>query len=178
VAVLLRLERALRATARQLVLVAPSNHLRAVLALMRLEECFVVTADSATAQKMVEKRTREETRTVLPPITGLRSVLQWRGEVTAANADEVWHDTRLFIEEALGSEESVSIELNDLRFIDSSGLGIMVRARKLAQRNGLDLHFEGANGAVRNVIDLARLADYFGLKGNPKQPEPALVTVG
>ena len=54
-----------------------------------------------------------------------------------------------------------NIDLTRVRFIDSSGLGVMVRTKKLAQRHGTKLVFTGLTPPVRNVLQLARLEEFL-----------------
>ena len=54
-----------------------------------------------------------------------------------------------------------TLDLSDVRFIDSSGLGLMVRAKKLASQRGLNLAFRGLQPAVRNVVHVARLETFL-----------------
>ena len=58
------------------------------------------------------------------------------------------------------------IDLSAVRFIDSTGLGLMIRAKKLAQREGKRVVFTGLQPAVRNVLHLARLEEF--LLGRPE----------
>jgi len=44
-----------------------------------------------------------------------------------------------------------------VRFVDSTGLGIMVRAKQFAERWGGSLRFAGAQPDVRSVLRLSRL---------------------
>jgi N-acetylglucosaminyldiphosphoundecaprenol N-acetyl-beta-D-mannosaminyltransferase len=55
----------------------------------------------------------------------------------------------------------VTIDLSNVRFIDSTGLGLMVRARKLAGGYGAQLRFTGLQPAVRNVVRIAKMEDYL-----------------
>jgi N-acetylglucosaminyldiphosphoundecaprenol N-acetyl-beta-D-mannosaminyltransferase len=56
------------------------------------------------------------------------------------------------------------LDLSRVNFIDSSGLGLLVAARKLAHvRPGGTLELRGANDNVRNVIALARMTEFLGL---------------
>jgi anti-anti-sigma factor len=53
------------------------------------------------------------------------------------------------------------IDLSSVRFIDSTGLGLMVRAKKLVAGHGAHMVFTGVQPTVRNVIRIARLEDYL-----------------
>ena len=83
------------------------------------------------------------------------------------NADQVWERTRNYIEDAhrlrdtAAASDSIVIDLSVVRFIDSSGLGLMVRVRKLARQSGLKLRFANLQPAVFNVIQIARLEEFL-----------------
>ena len=53
------------------------------------------------------------------------------------------------------------IDLSAVRFMDSTGLGLMVKGRKLARQQGTQLSYTGLQPAVRNVLRLARLEEYL-----------------
>lgn len=55
----------------------------------------------------------------------------------------------------------ITIDLSNVRFIDSTGLGLMVRAKKLALSHGALLAFTGLQPAVRNVLRIAKMEDYL-----------------
>jgi anti-anti-sigma factor len=56
-----------------------------------------------------------------------------------------------------------------VNFIDSSGLGVLVAARKLVQsRPDGAFELRGANANVRNVITLARMDQFLGLAAEKK----------
>jgi len=86
------------------------------------------------------------------------SCLRWHGEVTAANAECVWESTRQYL--ASGPVKK-TIDLQHVRFNDSSGLGLMIRAKKLSLANGQQLTFSGMRPPVRNVVRLSRLEGFL-----------------
>jgi N-acetylglucosaminyldiphosphoundecaprenol N-acetyl-beta-D-mannosaminyltransferase len=154
---LIRLKRDLGARAIHLVLIAPSKPVRTALAQMHMQEFFECAPDREAAMRLIQARADEQSATVLdaadnPPD---RQTLVWRGEVTAANADEVWEYTRSRVGKAAAGQ--MIVDLSGLRFIDSSGLGLMVRAKKLAQKRKITLAFTNPQEVVLNVIHLARL---------------------
>ena len=162
---LIRLQRKIRATGRQLVLLDPSPAVKRALALMRLEDFFASAPDFESAQRLIETRTLEENRSVSTNIAKPMESLAWQGEITAANAERVWRLTEEQITSSEASTQPLVIDLSQVRFIDSTGVGVMIRARKLAQRRGAKLSFTGTQPAVQNVLRLARL-DAF-LLGEP-----------
>ncbi len=162
---LIRLQRKIRATGRQLVLLDPSPAVKRALALMRLEDFFASAPDFESAQRLIETRTLEENRSVSTNIARPMEPLVWQGEITAANAERVWRLTEEQIASGEASSQQLVIDLSQVRFIDSTGVGVMIRARKLAQRRGAKLSFTGAQPAVQNVLRLARLEAF--LLGEP-----------
>lgn len=162
IGLLIRLQKQLRPLGRQMLLLGPGNSIRHVLKLMGLEDYFVVVPDVAGAVQLIRHRARELASGVASGPALRNQPFFWQGEITAANADEVWRLThaRLF-NVAENAQPELTIDLGSVRFLDSSGLGIMVRAKKLAQRHGTRLCFTGLQPPVRNVVQLARLEEFL-----------------
>jgi anti-anti-sigma factor len=85
----------------------------------------------------------------------------WQGELTASNAPEFWTSTMDHLAARSLVQKSLSIDLSKLRFVDSTGLSIMIRARKYAARQGIHLQFTGVQPDVLSVIRLSRLEEYL-----------------
>ncbi len=162
---LIRLQRKIRTTGRQLVLLAPSPTVKRALALMHLQDFFASAPDFASAQRLIETRNLEQNQVVSTNPTKAAETLVWQGEITAANAEQVWQLTEKQITSSDASTQRVVIDMAQVRFIDSTGVGLMIRARKLAQRQGAHLKFTGTQPAVQNVLRLARLEAF--LLGEP-----------
>ncbi|NOZ62349.1 MAG: anti-sigma factor antagonist [Calditrichaeota bacterium] len=62
-----------------------------------------------------------------------------------------------------GGQENILVDLADVPFIDSSGLGIFVVAFKMAKAKSGDVKFVGAKPEVLKVIQLTRLDKHFQL---------------
>jgi len=154
IALLVRLQRRGRNPVRRLLLLAPGAAVQRVLKLLRLGAIFEIASDAAEAREMMAM-CDDEQRTVL--VNGAARPLAWRGEITAANADEVWQLMEKQVHSMSARAEDISIDLSELRFIDSSGLGVMLRTRKLAQRQRCRLSFTGLQPRVRNVVKLSKL---------------------
>jgi anti-anti-sigma factor len=58
-------------------------------------------------------------------------------------------------------QRNLNIDLSGLQFIDSTGLGVMVRAKKFGARQQVDVRFSNPTGNVRNVIRISRLEDFL-----------------
>jgi N-acetylglucosaminyldiphosphoundecaprenol N-acetyl-beta-D-mannosaminyltransferase len=159
VGLLIRLQKKIRATDRQLVLLAPSPMVQRALALMQLQNFFASAPDFASAQELIAARTREKTGAVRLRTPAALNPLLWQGEITAANAKEVWSTTETHISSKQRRE--LVIDMSGVRFMDSTGLGMMVRAKKLAQQEQVKLDFIHLQPAVQNVVRLARLEEFL-----------------
>jgi anti-anti-sigma factor len=93
--------------------------------------------------------------------------LVWDAEITAANAP----DFHAWVLEHWGHAPDacrLELDLEACPFIDSSGLGVLLRCRRLVvQRPGASFVLTAVHANVRNVLRLARLEAVF------LAPEPA-----
>ena len=154
---LVRLNKQLRGRGRPLVLVAPSKPVRNALALMRLEEVFCIAADPEAARSAVRDREGDgEVRVAVGP-GGVVESLEWCGDVTAANWEGVWRLTRPHLDDPRAVRAGLVISLARVRFVDSTGVRLMVRARREAQQRGVRIRFTGAGPTVVNVLRILRL---------------------
>jgi anti-anti-sigma factor len=169
VAALMTLRQQLALQGRALVLIAPARAVSEALSFMRLESFFDSAKNLSEAREMLLTRARESKRSVEFERGGAFRALVWYGEITAVNAEDVWERTRNHIEQAIGwrdaskmpESESLVIDLSVVRFIDSSGLGLMVRAKKFARQAGINLRFTNLQPAVLNVVQIARLEEFL-----------------
>jgi N-acetylglucosaminyldiphosphoundecaprenol N-acetyl-beta-D-mannosaminyltransferase len=159
VGLLIRLQKKIRADGRHLVLLAPTAMVRRALELMRLQHFFDAATDLPSAQALIAARMREQTGAVQWRTPAAANPLLWQGEITAANAQEVWQRTETHLTSRHGRD--LVIDMSGVRFMDSTGLGMMVRARKLAQREQVKLEFTHLQPAVQNVVHLARLEEFL-----------------
>lgn len=159
IGLLIRLQKKAHVTGAQLILVAPSHSIQSALKLMRLRDFFVIAANFSDARKI------SEAPAVVNPVLlqnyyPSKPGLFWRGEITAANAEEVWQITQTQIASRAKTKTPLQIDLSSLQFIDSTGVGLMVRARRAASVYGLKLHFTGAQPNVQNVLRLSKLESF------------------
>jgi N-acetylglucosaminyldiphosphoundecaprenol N-acetyl-beta-D-mannosaminyltransferase len=132
------------------VLVAPSTVMNRALATTRLLPFFLVATDVGEALTMLSQR-----QGAAASIERGDGHLAWPSEVTAANAEEVWLTTTRFIESLMGPRRAGLLDLGGVTFIDTAGLSLMIQARAVARRVGIELQFVDIRPALRNVIALA-----------------------
>jgi N-acetylglucosaminyldiphosphoundecaprenol N-acetyl-beta-D-mannosaminyltransferase len=166
---LIRTKKRLAAQSRFMVLLTPSDAVQKAMKLMRLTEFFDSAPDLGRAMHILVERSRELQGAVRPRTAAASGPLVWYGEITAANARDVWQRTETFLG---GSKpkDVWTIDLSAVRFIDSSGLGLMVRAKKLTNSRGASLHFTAAQPNVANVIRLSRLEEFL-FKDQPAEKQ-------
>ena len=128
---------------------------------MKLRE-FFITSPSLEAARACLREIGEsagvQLRTI--PASGLPA-LTWSGEITAANAEEIWLRTMDYLNARALVQRALTIDLSALEFIDSTGLSVMIRTRKSGVRQGMKINFVGAKANVLNVIRLSRLEEYL-----------------
>jgi N-acetylglucosaminyldiphosphoundecaprenol N-acetyl-beta-D-mannosaminyltransferase len=156
VGLLLQLQKKFRAAGRHFVLASASPGVQRALALMGVKDHFAMAPDLAAAERIIEMRAAEEFAMVTRCTSENTPELEWHGEVTAANAGEFWRHTRELLVGAT-APRPVAIDLSGARFIDSSGLTIMLRIQQWAWGQGTKVVFTGARPAVREVLRKADL---------------------
>ena len=99
-----------------------------------------------------------------PPVAGVERngsavVVRLSGELDLYNAHEV---RRVLLEECAREPERVVVELSQVRFIDSTALGVLIEARtKLANRRAFLLAAPGVE--TRRALEVSGLDRHFGL---------------
>jgi N-acetylglucosaminyldiphosphoundecaprenol N-acetyl-beta-D-mannosaminyltransferase len=171
VGLLIRLQKRARMAGQQLVLVNLNQSVRRALQLMRLEEFFVIAASVDQAADLLRNAGSGSSVHLKSIPSAPLPALAWNGELTAANSEETWIATMDHLAARALVQRSITIDLGNLDFIDSTGLGVMIRAKKYAARQQMTLQFANAKPNVLNVIQLSRLEDY--LLGSSPVTSPA-----
>jgi N-acetylglucosaminyldiphosphoundecaprenol N-acetyl-beta-D-mannosaminyltransferase len=152
VALLVRLRKRLRGERRHLVLILPSPVLTRALESMRLADYFLIASDAVEARRLILELSEEihpaMSQTVYRPLIA-------QNEITAANGAETWEALSSTIHGCSGRRKEIRFDLSSVQFIDSTGLGLLIRARKTAQQRGVSVGFFEAQPNVRNVLRLA-----------------------
>jgi anti-sigma B factor antagonist len=82
-----------------------------------------------------------------------RSRLRLRGELDIATVDELAER----LQELRGRHAAVLLDLNELDFIDASGLHLMLTAAADARRDGWAFAVTRGSAAVRRLLELLQL---------------------
>jgi anti-anti-sigma factor len=86
--------------------------------------------------------------------------IRWAGEVTALNAVELGAYTESELAQVTPGM-NVIIDLSRVTFVDSTGIGLMVRFKKNLKRNNVQLKFANASRSVLNVILQTKLEEFL-----------------
>lgn len=121
---------------------------------MRWESQMTWCPDRSAAIQIVAERLKEKRVEVSGP------GVAWHGEITAANLDDVLKDTEPALA-SLGEGSVLVIRLEGVRFIDSAGVGLMVRLKKEAAKRGGEVRFESPGPTVLNVLQKLKLETFF-----------------
>ncbi len=86
--------------------------------------------------------------------------LQMQGNITATNAEQSFsHCAELL--KGIHLDEAAELDLSGVTFVDKSGLAVLVRLRRLAQRLGIHLRVTNPTPAVSTTLRVSKLAEYL-----------------
>ncbi len=160
VGVLLRLQRQARREDKPFVLAAPRPAVLSALRLMRLDGLFHVAPDRPSAQRLARQVQDRRPALWRQNYFPSKPSVFWQGEITAANASQVWQTTEDCLGRLRGAGRRLMIDTSAVQFIDSAGAALMKRAKQAAAQLGLELVFTGIGPNVLNVLRLARMEAY------------------
>ncbi|HEY5043512.1 MAG TPA: STAS domain-containing protein, partial [Verrucomicrobiae bacterium] len=159
---LIRLRKRARELGWQFILIAPRPPVVSALKLMKLDEFFTVQASLAGARILMESSAGAPS--VTSGVQEKELQIRWSGEVTALNAVELGVHTESELSQVTPGM-NVVIDMSRVTFVDSTGIGLMVRFKKNLKRRDLNLKFAGASASVRAVIRQTQLEEFL-LGGN------------
>ena len=155
---LIRLRKRARELGQQFFLIAPRPPVAAALKMMKLDEFFNIQMSLAGARILLESMAHVPVVTSGMQATELQ--IRWSGEVTALNAVELGVHTESELSQTTPGM-AVVIDLSRVTFVDSTGIGLMLRFKKNLQRHDIGLKFANPTGSVRNVLRHTRLEEYL-----------------
>ena len=86
-----------------------------------------------------------------------RCVVRTSGDLDLAAVEEFIEVVRV----SLGRCAAVELDLGEVTFIDSSGLGALVRLRKEAEAMGSSFYLREVSAATDRLLQLTGLGEYF-----------------
>lgn len=144
-----------------LVLVNASKRVRSGLAMMKLDKMFRFAASREEGLALARGLLLAEAADARPADSDGACRLIWSGELTAGNVAKVWEQSESVFDGAIPGGDALVVDISGLKFIDSSGAGLMVKLKKEAIRRDVELRFEGVTKEVENVLKLTRLTGFL-----------------
>lgn len=89
-----------------------------------------------------------------------RIAIKLSGEIDFGNVGRL---RSALVDANLEDEPEVVIDMNEVLFIDSTTLGVIVQGKKRLEEHGRRLLVSGVSPRVMRIFELAGLTDYFGL---------------
>ncbi len=161
VGALIRLQKQSHTHGGRMVLAGECASVRRSLALMKLDTFFAWAPNLGAAQTLAT--TLQTTRSVASGTKPSEDVgqLSWQGDITAASQNSVWKQTEPMLLSHVHTEGTILIDLEEVKFMDSSGLGLMLRVRRAARQHSLHIEFLRAPANVRDLIRRSALEPYL-----------------
>lgn len=86
-------------------------------------------------------------------------VITLHGEVDFGNVSKL----RSALVELAQNDRDLEIRMDQVAFLDSTALGVLVQGRKRFEEAGRELRLAGVGQRVRRTLEVAGLADYLGV---------------
>ena len=158
IGVLIRLRKRAREAGWQFFLIAPRPPVEAALKLMKLDDFFTIQASFAGVRTLMESAAGAAA--VTSDVQENELQIRWSGEVTALNAIELGAYTEAELSQ-VSPGMTVVIDLSRVTFVDSTGIGLMVRFKKNLKRRDINLKFANVIKPVRNVVSQTQLEEFL-----------------
>ena len=92
---------------------------------------------------------------------GQEAVVRLSGKLVAGNTDEVYQEVRRLIPVS----KKIVLDLRDLAYMDSMGLGTIIRLYVSAKSAGCDLELIHLSKRIRELLGLTNLLSVFSMCG-------------
>ena len=90
--------------------------------------------------------------------SGEIEVLELKGRLDAASAKALKEKVQSLVEQ---QRVKLVLDMGDIDFIDSSGLGVLVAALRSANKKGGDVKIAALQNKIRSIFELTRLHRVF-----------------
>ena len=82
-----------------------------------------------------------------------------KGEIDLNNINQIEN----ILDEGINKGKNIIIDMKDVRFIDSTGIGLLVKTYKTLKSEGKTIEIRNAVGNVRKVFKITCLEDVFNM---------------
>ncbi|MCX6910663.1 MAG: WecB/TagA/CpsF family glycosyltransferase [Verrucomicrobia bacterium] len=161
VGLLIWLHKSLTAANCHFVLVAPSAVAQQGLQRMRIPELLAIAPNLDAAKKTIADRSRGIHAIATLDLSPVPKPLTWHGEIVTANIEVVKHLTESYMDCCAAETKRIAIDLGDVRFVDSAGVGLMLRIRKQGRLRNMEIAFLNPQPNILNVVRVLRLGPFL-----------------
>ena len=155
---LIRLRKRARELGHQFYLIAPRPPVEAALRMMKLDEFFDIPSSLTGARILMESLACSPA--VTSGVQAAELQIRWSGEVVAMNVVELGAHTESELAQT-SPGMTVVIDLARVTFVDSSGIGLMLRFKKNLKRRNIELKYVNPIASVRNVLRHTLLEEHL-----------------
>ena len=99
------------------------------------------------------------------------SVMRLSGEIDLFNVEELKREFRIFQTTGI---KNIGIDLLDVSYIDSSGLGVLISIMTELKKNGGKLLLFNLSESVKTVLKLTKLSAFFCIADQEEEKIAAL----
>ncbi len=101
----------------------------------------------------------------------MTTLLQWQGKDAVLNVNgkitiQTAHTLLATVKELAEKTRHLVVNLGDVDYMDTSGMGVLVTGLKLFKSKGSDFALSGVNERVRAVMELSGLVGLFRIYPN------------
>lgn len=102
---------------------------------------------------------------------GQTLVIDLSGEIIMEMAADLKAELMLRIETSTKPE--VELDLGQVTFMDSSGVGLLIGIRRMCQEQGKAFRLANPSPPIRKLFDMLRLTGFFAITADATSSEPA-----
>lgn len=88
------------------------------------------------------------------------NVIHMQGKLTINNAQDLFSRMELLMK---SGGKKILLNMSDLEFIDSTGLGTIIRLHKMINENQCQLRLSNLQPKIMRIVELTRLDNIFSL---------------
>ena len=91
------------------------------------------------------------------------AIVRVRGELDLESADQLRHVVTDLLN--AGGTSVIGLDLGELTFVDSTGIGTLVVARRICDQVGVTLRLVAVSPFVAHVLNITGVSEQFGVAG-------------
>ena len=158
---LIQFSKRLRKESRKMIILSPSDALNRALSLMQLTDLFTYANDLAEVRTIFRQLESHSTGQHRIASRTTDTKIEWQGEITAQTADDLWNEIERSLSADVLQPDNLTVKMASVTFVDSTGVGLMVRLKKRVSKNGGSVTFSELSPPVKNVLQHTNMTEYL-----------------